>query len=236
MNRILSALSALCLLTLIGCGGGGGGTPVADGNPNGIYTGSFTELGTTYNLAAIVQNGRFVGISTDAGTIQTGSFNVSGKSASGSLSVIQIGGSYLYTSTLSATFVEGQSISGSATGGGSTGTFNLSMDAIYTRTPNTNLAGTYSVTSGGTTFTVTTDNAGSFTGSDSDGCTYTGTQAAYDSTHNLYQLTVTAANCGADNGTYTGYSFNDDNSAPNDSLVWVVDDPSFVLILAMDRQ
>ena len=231
-------LMSLTLIFVTACGGGGGGSPapVPDGNPNGIYTGTFTESGTTYNLAAVVVNGKYVGLSIDAGTIQTGTAVVSGKSLTGSLSVLEIGGGFLYTSTLSATFVEGQSISGTATGGGGTATFTLSMNAEYNRAPNVNLAGTYSVTSGGTTFTVSTDNAGSFTASDTDGCTYSGTQSAFDATHNLYQLGVTVANCGSSNGTYTGYSFNVDVSAPNDRLVWVVDDPDFVLILTMDRQ
>lgn len=219
---------------LISCGGGGSSTP--DGNPNGLYSGTFTEGGTTYNLAGLVINGNFVGVSADAGTIQTGSYTVNGKSLSGSLKVLEIGGGFLYNSALSATFVEGQSISGTATGGGGTATFNLSLDPIYNRTPNANLAGTYSVTTGSYTFTVTTDNSGSFTGSDTDGCTYSGTQAAYDSTHNLYRLVVTIANCGVDNGTYSGYSFNDDISAANDALVWVLDDPAFVLILVAGRQ
>lgn len=234
--RKLSLIIIILLGLITVVGSGGGGSPVPDGNPNGIYSGIYTELGVTYNLAAVVVNGRFVGISTDAGTIQTGSAIVSGNSLTGSLSVLQIGGGLLYTSTLSATFVEGQSISGTITGGGSTATFSLSMDTIYNRTPNTNLAGTYSVTSGAYTFTVTTDNAGSYTASDTDGCTYSGTQAAYDSTHNLYQLGVTVANCGVSNGTYTGYSFNDDISVANDALVWVIDDPAFILILVMLRQ
>lgn len=237
MNNLMRSLViSLIIVFVTACGGGGGGAPVPDGNPNGIYTGTFTELGTTYNMGVVVQNGRFVGVSLDAGTIFTGTAIVSGKSLTGSLDVLQIGGGYLYTSSLTATFVEGQSISGSTTGGGSTATFTVSLDPIYNRTPNTNLAGTYSVTTGGSTFTVTSDNAGSFTGSDTDGCTYSGTQAAYDSTHNLYRLVVTIANCGIANGTYSGYSFNDDIGAPNDALVWVIDDPTFVLILVMARQ
>jgi len=183
----------------------------------------------------VVQNGKFIGGSVDAGTLFTGNSTVSGKSLSGSLKVYAIGGGYLYNSTVSATFVEGQSISGTATGGGSTATFNLSLEPIYTRPANTTLAGTYSTTASGYTITITSDNAGSFTGSDSDGCTYSGTQAAYDSTHNLYRLTVNVANC-VDSGTYYGYSFNDDMNAPNDMLVWILDDPDFVGILTMDRQ
>jgi len=234
MNKILSALSALWLLTLVGCGGGGGGTPVPDGNPNGIYSGTFTENGTTYNLAVLVQNGNFIGGSIDAGTLFTGNANVSGKSLSGSLDVLQIGGGYLYTSTLSATFVEGQSISGTATGGGSTAIFNVSLEPIYTRPANTNLAGTYTVTDGGFTFIITSDNAGSFTATDSDGCSYSGTQAAYEANHNLYRLNVTVTGC-ASNGTYSGYSFNDDISAANDALVFIIDDPAFIAIFIAGR-
>ena len=234
----------ISVLTLLqGCGGGGGGgggssTPAAvnDGDPSGIYSGTLTEDGVTYNMAGIAYNNKFVGISIDAGVLYTGNVGVSGNKLTGKVDVLVIGGGFDHTTNVSATFVEGSSITGRATDNFGTSTFSLNMDSIWNRTPDVNLAGTYQLTDGLYTSTVVVNNDGSFTGSDTDGCNYTGSQNNFDATHNLYALVVTASNCGVDNGTYTGYSMNDDLSIQNDTLLWVIDDPDFLLIASFLRQ
>ena len=241
-----SLLISLLLLFVTACGGGGGGAPVqgevGEATPNGIYTGTYTDDGTAYtDFVALVQGGRFVGLSTGNLKIHTGTGAVDGQSLSGTLNVYATNGGLLPQATLAATFVEGVSISGTITDADGIDTFSLTMDSIYNRPPNTTLEGVYSVEAGGITFTIDTyDTAGNFTGSDDDipACTYDGSQDAFDTTHNFYRLTVTVDNCAGFNGTYTGYAFNDDFSAlnDNDSLVWVIDDPTFILILSMLRQ
>lgn len=230
-------------LTLFqGCGGGGGSgggsapPPVSDGDPSGIYSGTFTEGGVTYNMAGLVYNNKFVGMSVDAGVLYTGNIGVSGNNLTGNVDILIIGGGYDHTTNVSATFVEGSSMTGTATDAYGTSTFSLNMDSIWNRTPDVNLSGTYQLTDGLYTATVVVNNNGGFTASDTDGCNYTGSQNNFDSTHNLYALVVTVSNCGVENGTYTGYSMNDDLSTQNDTLIWVVDDPDFVLIASFLRQ
>lgn len=240
-----SLLISVLLLFITACGGGGGGTPVQGGvgeaTPDGIYTGTYTDDGTPYtDFVALVQGGRFVGLSTGNLKIHTGTAAVDGQSLSGTLNVYATNGGLLPQATLTATFVEGVSISGTITDAGGTDTFSLTINPIYNRPPNTTLAGVYSVLAGGITFTIDTyDTAGNFTGSDDDtpACTYNGTQDAFDANHNLYQLTVTVGNCGSFDGIYAGYAFNDDDAVDNDNnrLVWVIDDPTFILILSMTR-
>jgi hypothetical protein len=47
---------------------------------------------------------------------------------------------------------------------------------------------------------------------------------------------MTVTTCGVENGTYTGTSFLDDFNVPNDVLALIIDDPSFILIIATLRQ
>jgi hypothetical protein len=108
------------LLGLSACGGGGGGgdtvsNPPLDGNPSGIYSGTFTENGVTYNMAALVYNNRIVGVSVDAGTMYSGNFGVSGNTITATANVLIIGGGFDHTTSINATFVEGSSITGTAT-------------------------------------------------------------------------------------------------------------------------
>ena len=239
MRTILYLGVLLSTLTLTACGGGGGGggvTPVTNNNPSGLYTGTFTQNSVTYNMAGIVYNNRFIGVSVDAGTLYAGNIGVSGNTITGLIDVLIIGGGFDHTTTVNATFVEGVSVTGTTSDAFGTSTFTMNADSIYTRAPNVTLAGTYSYTTGVYTFAVTVANNGTFLGSDTDGCTYSGSQNNFDATHNLYQLVVTVSNCGAANGTYTGYAFNDDISVANDTLIWVIDNPAFVLISAAIRQ
>lgn len=240
-----SLLISVLLLFVTACGGGGGGTPVVQGgtpvgdaNPNGIYSGTYIDNGTSYPFSGLVQGGEFVGLSIANSKIHTGTAVVDGQSLSGTLNVYEIGAGALPTSTLSATFVEGESISGTITDVDGMDTFSLTIDPIYNRPPNTTLAGTYMVSLGGTTFTITSDNDGTFTGADTDSCIYSGTQVKFDATHNFYRLTVGVTGIGCSFvGDYTGYAFNDDDAVDNDNnrLVWVIDDPAFILILSMTR-
>ena len=247
-----SLLISVLLLFVTACGGGGGGgAPVQGGvgeaTPNGIYYGTYTEDdGTPYDdFVGLVQGGRFVGLSLTNSKIHTGTAAVDGQSLSGTLNVLEIGGDTpLLDSTLAATFVEGVSISGTITDTDGMDTFSLTIDPIYNRLPNTILYGMYTASLGGTNFTITSNNDGVFNGSSNGStgsCTYSGTQGSFDATHNFYGLEVGIT--GGDDcllaGDYTGYAFNDDQitgSGLNDRLVWVIDDPDFILIVVMDRQ
>ena len=236
------AVSLFLLITACGGGGGGGGgggNPTVNVNADGLWEGTFTDSGVNYNMTGIIYDNKFIGISIDAGVMYTGNIGVTGSQMAGSVDVIIINGGFDHTTTVSATVTEGVSIVGSATDPGGTSTFSLSYDpdGIWNRTPNlATLAGTYSITSGLYTYTKTIANDGSYTGSDSDGCNYSGTFTPFDSTHNYYRMTMTVTNCGVDNGTYIGSAILSDFNVTNDNLVLIIDDLDFILILGMLRQ
>lgn len=238
---LINLLVAVAVLLLAACGGGGGGggsgdsSLAPDGNPDGIYSGNFVQNGVTFNMAGIVFDNRFVGASIDAGALYTGDIEISGNSFEGAVDVLIIGGGFDHTTSFSGTFVEGSSFTGVSTDI-DTATFTFDMDPVFNRPPNVNLAGTYGYTDGAYTFTVNVADDGSFLGSDTDGCLFSGTQVAVDSTHNLYRLVLNVAACGANDGSYVGYAFNDDGSMPNDLLDWVFDDPDFVAVVVSQRQ
>ena len=70
----------------------------------------------------------------------------------------------------------------------------------------------------GDTLDISIDAAGNITGSDSDGCTYTGTIALIDPAGNAYDVDVTLSGCAAA-GDYSGLASVLDDAAPADTLV-----------------
>jgi fermentation-respiration switch protein FrsA (DUF1100 family) len=60
---------------------------------------------------------------------------------------------------------------------------------------------------------------GKFTGSDSDGCDYSGTLTVPDEQFNLLQVTFKVTDCGVSNGTYTGYGAQIDYFAVGDRRI-----------------
>jgi hypothetical protein len=225
---------------LTACGGGGGGgssTPTATQNPNGFWVGTFTESGITYELIGMIYDNKFTGISTDAGVLYSGNIGVSGDLLSGTVDVLIIGGGYDHSSNISAVVKEGVSISGTATDANGTSAFTLSYDSLFDRVPDLNLlAGTFSTSSGTYTYTMTVNSDGTYAGSDTDGCGYSGTFTLTDGVHNLYDFTMTVTTCGLDNGSYIGKAFLDDFNVTNDILALVINNPSFVLVASTLRQ
>ena len=96
---------------------------------------------------------------------------------------------------------------GQYSGGGDTGTFNVTMSSMWDR-PATlaTLAGTYTrTTSIGYTMTMSIAPDGVITANDTRGCVINGAVTVPDATHNLYQLDTTVTSCGILNGTYQGH-------------------------------
>jgi len=237
-----SALLLLHLLLLTNCGYedfGHIGPSSPSYKTSGIYTGTLSNNGVSTNFTGIAHEFSFTGINLNGGIVYSSgiqSIIFSNNYIDTSLNVLTIDTGFDRAALLNAKVTNNNIISGTITDQGSVFSFEWTLNPIYNRTPYQNLAGTYSVFSSGATFTVTSDNGGDFTGSDTDGCNYSGTQLAYDTTKNLYKLQLTVTNCNTSDGTYQGYSFNDDSTIENDLLVWIVDDLNYVLLLSMLRQ
>ena len=241
-NTIIKILCLFLLLIQNSCGYEDFGhisTPPPPYKKNGIYTGTLTNNGINTTFSGIFINKNFIAVHLSSGTIYTNGprdITPGGNTLFGQLDVLSLSGGTNRVASISANFTSDNVLSGSIIDQSINMPFQWSLDTIYNRTANTTLAGTYSAISSGTTITITSDNAGVFNGSDTDGCTYSGTQTPFDTQYNLYQLTLTVANCGTNNGTYSGYAFNDDSSSQNDVLAWIVDDKNYVLALSMLRQ
>jgi hypothetical protein len=241
--RRLILISSIIFVASCGGGSGGGGDGDDGGagslkvDADGFWDGTFTENSVTYNLSAVIYDDKFIGISADAGALYTGNVAVDGSTMTGDVGVLEIGGGFDHTTSVTATVVAGSTIDGTTADATGTTTFALTYNDLWDRDPDlATVAGIYSATTGLYTFTMTVATDGSYTGSDTDGCAYSGTITPFDTTHNYYQLTMTVTNCGAEDGTYAGTTFLDDFNVPNDLLVLIIDDPSFILIVATVRQ
>ena len=217
MNSILSnslrILGLVVIVSLTSCGGGGGGggdedESSASVSANGLWEGSFTEVGVgTFNVGGLLYNGRIIAISESAGVIYDGSYTVSGNNLSGNVIMYYINGSAFGTATLSGTVTEQSSISASYSAStGSTGTISLSFDSNYNRDSSLSLIAGFWDSISGTALTIVIQDDGTFFGQDSDGCVFDGEVSILDTKYNLYDVDLLAASCGVFNGSYTGFA------------------------------
>lgn len=93
----------------------------------------------------------------------------------------------------------------------------------------------WTLTAGGVTTTMSIDVTGAITGSDTDGCVYNGTISIIDASVNIYGLTMSASSCGVYNGAYGGYAVIEDDTVPNDILVYTLSNANYITISYLDR-
>lgn len=241
------AMMVFSLLTLTACGGGGGGDnsdtadassdsspEVTPASPDGIWHGTFTEAGTTYDLNAIVYDNYLYAYSTSGNTLYEGKVFLSGENLSGTINVYQINGGFVGTNTVSGTVVTGKSISGRTQ---DNTTFSLTYDNDYERASSLNtVSGIWSITEGNYTETITIQADGTLDGSNTNGCAYTGSVSVPDSKINVYKIVITASLCGIYNGTYTGLGSLDDLNSTNDVFAFAISSSGYVSIGGLLRQ
>lgn len=234
----LSRLQAIGLtaaaIGLVACGGGGGGgTPTADVNPNGIWEGSFTEAGVTYDLQGLVYDGYLIAFSSGYGSLYEGDLFVDGNSFTGNTRVY-VNGVYSGTQGLTGSVQESSTMSGRTSDGAST--FTLDYNPIYERDASLNsVAGTWELVDGAYTFTMTVNASGAISGGDSEGCAYSGSLSVPDAAYNIYGVSLNVANCGAENGSYSGYATLGDDVATNDTLVLTASNQNYVAVAQLGR-
>jgi len=215
----IAATRAICLWMLIpvvaACGGGGGGggaVPPPVSTAEGLWKGT-TNSGRTI-VGIVLDDGEYWIIYTAMGNSAVTSGGVQGHSSAqnGSLSSsdgkdFNFEGLGVNALTVSATYVQKQSIGGSLnyTATGTQFTFTGAYVSSYDLTPNlATIAGTYSgaaFTSGGAdSATTTISSSGALAGTSGNGCSYTGTVSPR--THgNVYNVAVTFAGGVCSNGT-----------------------------------
>ncbi len=249
--QLLIALFLLVdFLSLFSCGGGGSGSHSSSTaqpqsvsqSASGIWTGNVLspKFGNT-SVTGIVSQTDEVFFISEQGAQHHGQVTVSGSSFSGSLtSYAPIGfrfpdGSSVTTTTVSGTVTTKSSLTGNYNGGGDSGTFSLSYSSLYDRQSSLALvAGNWRAIDGSATFSFSS--SGQITGSDVDGCTYTGQISVINQNFNAYKVTVTIAACGSFNGSYSGLAALSDTSASNDTLTGGVSNSTLSIVTVLRKQ
>ncbi|MHB8771735.1 MAG: hypothetical protein ACYC7J_12095 [Syntrophales bacterium] len=208
------------LAILAGCGGGGGDTPAPPAtSAEGLWSGStgadqtitgfVLDDGTYYILYSPQGNATLI-----AGYIQGNGVSGDGSFTSGNGQDFNFQGTGVLPVTLSGSYTEKQTFSGSVSyGGASVVTFSSSYNVNYEALPSLpTLSGTFSgqsaTAAGLENATFALSATGGVTGTSTAGCTVTGT-AAPRSHGNIFALSLTFGPppCGMPNQTLTGMAY-----------------------------
>ncbi len=224
--NLIKNLTVITLATAIvyGCGGGGGSAPPT---PNGIYTGTLTGgVGAPFNGGekGIIYNNRFIVFSTPFGIQQIFDATLTITDTSFTARVDNYANSFSkrYTADLSGTFIANTSVNALVTnvptGGSITdSTITLTADTtLYNKGSNVaTVAGSWQGITGDSgslnTTTLAIDATGTITsGSDTEGCNFTGSVTPADTSVNVYNATLISTGCTSLSlaaGTYTGLAW-----------------------------
>ena len=192
-KHLIAAVTAVSMLAA--CGGGGDSSTTTT-SPSGYWT--EPDFGML-----VTNSGEIWGVDASSSTygLLVGNLTTSGDKFTASLKVYRGGASA--SASASGSFVEKKTFSGTAVAGADSDAFKLTYDNAYEAVPSlSRIAGTYSVSSGGS---LVVSAAGSISGT-SGGCAVTGTVAPGTDGGNYYRLSVKfgAAPCAIPNGTATG--------------------------------
>ena len=190
----------------------------------GIWRGTLTltEISGSQEVVAIVsENDEFRLIST-TGIQASGTLTAGSGSASGDLRFYPTEGETFsddrtsLTGTFEGAAEEATRLDGdwvASVDNNIEGRFRLTYDTVYAEDSSlTRLAGNYSAQDlSGFSRSIVVQDTGAIEGSDTDGCTYSGTAAIIDTQWNAYDLTITVTDCSARAGDYNGLGFLDDN-------------------------
>ncbi|QUM81978.1 hypothetical protein HWV01_17675 [Moritella sp. 5] len=207
MKRLTSILLvAFVVLGLSACGGSSSGEVTATQVKSGIYSGSWTASdGSSGVLAAQVSGNKLYAVSNDLKYLQL-ELSLNGI-------VVTTKGRF-YSDSGSAT-VDG-AITGSGTLKGDTVTMTLTLfdgqesQVVLTRSDISDDASSFDIMQGDyksldQIVDINLSAVGAVSGSDTDGCKYSGDISIIDAKINVYALTLTIADCPAIAGVYTGF-------------------------------
>lgn len=227
----------LLTLSLAACGGGGSDsanekqeTQPVEVMPIGLWEGQLTTISDNSSIAVaalIAPNGevRFI---TDDGEQDNGIFVLDGSAFSGDFKVYDYDGLYVGNGTVSGDYTSTSITGSSFVNSVKVTTFSLSISDQSGGGANlSTITGNYATQGGETSVAIDVD--GLLSGSDTDGCQYSGKLTIPDSSVNVYDMALTVSSCGQFNGEYNGLAtyakpFTD---SPVVGLVFQVDNGSF---------
>lgn len=223
-------LAAFGCVVLTACGGGsidgsgsgnGSNGSANNGDPAGIYSGTVqnSTSGTTDTLIGVIDaNHQAVFVDqTNPAIFRFTSLSVSGNSFTGTFNAyagsgqVFPNGQVMDSGTANGTFVPQSSLSATTTVGGNSllSTIAVQYQASLYEIPAsfTTVMGTYSysitTSSGIDTSTIAIASNGTFSGSDTFGCTYSGSLTIPDTTRNAYEINGSTT-CGGAASAFTG--------------------------------
>lgn len=209
----LALVAALFSVLLAGCGGGGGdGISAGENRLGGLWNGTvyFEDDAPLDHIAFITESRNAYLIDENEETLSFGQIRTSGNTFSGSFTDYELGGFDSSSGSISGTFSAQSMFEGVCrVDGEQVSTFEFTYDDFYEQGSDlADLEGNYSDARPGYSETVTIDDAGNLTGSNSYGCTYTGTFSIINADINDYGVTLTLRNCEDDdmNRTYHGHA------------------------------
>lgn len=239
MRGMKSVFFASTIAVLCACGGGGGGDNPAPGNASatGIWQGTMTIAGSgDFEIFGLVYGAEMRFVSVDANAVYEGVISIDGSGFTANTSNFDFDDGLFSTSSIQGTVRTKESIIGTFTStNDQSGTLNLSYDPITDRGSSlATIAGTWSVTNGTDTLTLTVSN-GAVTGADTDGCVYSGSVDILDASVNIYSLDIDVSNCGADNAEYAGFAVLTDGVGENDVMGISISNPTEVVVGFLNR-
>jgi hypothetical protein len=252
MTNVLIAAAALSLLA--GCGGStvGNNPGSTNATPGGIWRGNESVSGLQV-VGLVDENGNFNFVRAD-GVQYVGGATVSGTSLKANVEgIVPRGyqfpdGSGHGTGTISGTIQARQSLAANTSfktdaGNTSTGTLNLTFDAVYNRTSSlTTLSGNFTVA--GTSVVVTVGSNGSLFSQDpASGCVLNGNASIINATYNLYKIQFDYASCVGQAAAFNGVQFSGmatlDSTASPEQIIMAATGTSgnirYSLVLRLNR-
>lgn len=237
---------------IVGCGGGGGESApiVTTAEAAGVWMGSVTESGgTTFSSVGLLStDGQLQFVVEDPaficdGTQYSGTFSMNGNVGSGSVTGYAAAGctftdgSTVSPGTINFT-ISGNSLTGSYSTPGDTGTFSFGYDAIA-ENPVTlaDIQGNWGYNLSPTMFSNFTFAAdGSLTGTDDTGCVFAGQTSVIDPNWSITDISINVTSCAdtSTNGSYSGLGLLQFDAA-GDSLVFLVSNATLAGSDVLDR-
>jgi hypothetical protein len=217
-SKGLTAIAASLLLA--GCGGGnstvGGGPVNQDGTPGGIWRGNESVSGLQV-IGLVDESGNFNFVRGD-GVQYVGAASVNGGSLTASLEgIVPLGfvfadGSHHGTGTLTATLQARKAINATTKfqtdlGAASTGTLNLTFDALYNRASSLQTLSGNFVSPGNNVVLTVSSNGSLFSQDAASGCVLNGTVSVINAKYNAYQVRFDYANCAGQASALNGVQF-----------------------------
>lgn len=213
-------IAAGTVVLLAGCGGGGSGLGNSTGANNatagGIWRGSESVSGLGV-VGIVNESGNFTFVRAD-GVQYIGTATISGTSVTANVEgIVPLGftfadGSHHGTGTISGTIQARQALDASTKfttdlGNASTGTLNLTFDALYNLASSLNtISGNYTNTANNVVVTVGT-NGSIFSQDSTSGCVLNGTVSIINASYNAYNVTFDYASCTGQFSSLNGISF-----------------------------